>query len=112
MRTSVHTFAMLPYVNVLDLKSSQGCFGREAIRVCSAFRGDFPMPASRTVNTRRHASQLSLRGPRNLDLAEYTADMIEQLEQMYRRMGYVRTASLLRAALKSSEKDFAALRKT
>jgi hypothetical protein len=38
--------------------------------------------------------------------------MIEQLEQMYRRMGYVRTASLLRAALKSSEKDFAALRKT
>lgn len=68
------------------------------------------MPASRTANARKHVAQPA-GVPSNLDLAEYTAEMIEQLEQMYRRMGRVRTASLLRAALKSSESDLANLRK-
>jgi hypothetical protein len=69
------------------------------------------MAAGRTAQVKPYVVQDRPPTPADLELAEYTADMIEQLEQMYKRMGRVRTASLLRAALKSSQSDMADLRK-
>ena len=67
------------------------------------------MPTNRVVQLKKRVAQAHPPNPRELELAEYTTDMIEQLERMLRRMGRVRTASLLRAACKSAESDLADL---